>query len=93
MRVDLFACSALIEAHKAVQQVITSRIIVIAAISRNIRRLKGLERNKNACLPSVIWEVVAHGGMRQLLREQIDFVEEQNDARFDEPSRVANGIK
>lgn len=41
----------------------------------------------------VVREVVLHRAHWQLLLETIDFVEEENDAGLDEPSRVADAVK
>lgn len=41
----------------------------------------------------VVGEVLAHGRDRQLLLEAIDLVEEENDRRFYEPPRVADGVE
>jgi hypothetical protein len=44
-------------------------------------------------LTFVIREVVLHRAYWQLLLETIDLVEEEDDGRLDEPSRVADGIE
>lgn len=41
----------------------------------------------------VVWEVVLHWADWQLLLKAIDLVEEENDARFDKPSGVADTVK
>lgn len=41
----------------------------------------------------VVGEVVLHRADRELLLEAVDLVEEENDRRLDEPSRVADGVE
>ena len=59
MCVDLFTRRALIEAHKAVQQVITSCIVIIAARFQKSTTPK-LRKRRIDHLPGVVWEIVAH---------------------------------
>lgn len=41
----------------------------------------------------IVGEVIAQWGTRQLLAEEIDFVQEENDACPHEPAGVDHGIK
>lgn len=50
-------------------------------------------RSVHVIAARIVGKVVAQGGSTQLLLEQIDFVEEKDDARPHEPSRVDHGIK
>lgn len=44
-------------------------------------------------LTIIVWEVVLHWADWQLLFESINFVQEQNYAGLDEPSRVADAVE
>lgn len=59
MRKDLICRRTLVEAHKAVQQIVACSIVVAPAL--------------------VVREVVLERRARELLREEIDFVEEEDD--------------
>jgi hypothetical protein len=41
----------------------------------------------------VIWEVVAQRGARELLSEEIDLVQEEDDACPHKPSRIDHGVE
>ena len=41
----------------------------------------------------VVWKVVLHWADWQLLLEAVDLIQEQDDTRLGEPSRIANAVK
>ena len=45
------------------------------------------------CTSLVVWEVVLHRRDGQLLLKSVDLVQEQDDTRLDEPSRIADAIE
>lgn len=80
MGVDLFGL-CLIERHKPVENVVTS-----SGIIRTTLTLLAVALMRHERLTIIVWEVVLHGADWELLLETIDLVQEQDDARLDEPS-------
>lgn len=54
---------------------------------------KVLGRAVDIIATRVIWEVVAQWGAGELLPEQVDLVQEQNDTRPHEPSRIDDRVE
>lgn len=97
MGIDLLRIM-LIQAHKPVQNIVTCGSIIGSTCLPVRRTILGRIRNKWASgKPGVrtfiIRKVILHWAHRQLLLEAIDLVEEQDDTRLCEPSRVANAVE
>jgi hypothetical protein len=55
---------------------------------------RGPARRKNGGFRTfIIWEIILHRANWQLFLEPVDLVQEQNDARLDKPSRIADAVK
>jgi len=88
----------LIEAHEAVQYVVTCGSIIGTPCLPVRRAILGRIRyewssGKPGMRTFVVWKVVLHWAHGQLLLEAIDLVEKQDDTRLGEPSRIANAVE
>lgn len=79
MSIYLLARCALIEANEAVQEILARGIIILLTTRPSIT--------------TIIGEKVLQSRVLQLFGEKINLVEEEDDARLDEPSRVANRVE
>lgn len=92
MGIDLLGF-VLIQGHEAVEDIVACGGIVGSTFC-NIRFLVLPPVGSILVeLAFIIREVVLHGAHGKLLLESVDLVQKQDDGRFDEPPRIANGIK
>ena len=92
MRVDLLGFR-LVQRHKAVQDIIACGRVIVASYNMLSRANAEGEREEGNQLTLVIRKVVLHRTHGQLLPESVNLVQKQDDARLDEPPRVADGVK
>lgn len=75
----------------------TCKVCVDLLVLRLVQRHEPVEDivagSRVVCTTLVIREVVLHRADRQLLLEAVDLVQEQDDRRLDEPSRVADRVE
>ena len=85
MGVDLLGF-VLVERDETIEDVIASSSVIGTTFS-NIRLLMlTAEGSILVQLAFIIREIVLHGRHRELLFKSVDFVEEEDDGGFDEPS-------
>ena len=83
----------LIQGNETVEDVVAGRSVVRATF-REIRPLVFLSVGSILVeLAFIVWEVVLHRADGKLLLEPINLIQEQDDGGFDEPPRVADGVK
>ena len=81
----------LIKRYEAIQDIVTgSGIILASCIPNQISNRAKIPLGKQTF---VVAEIVLHWANGKFLPEPVNFVQEQNNARLDEPSRVADRIK